>query len=164
MKMIFLFPSNSGLVLKVCLIFFKESLFLNPQIASAIKEVVSQAGSDLTPHILCGDFNSEVTSPGYQLCKEGYLSDSCIQQLQSLENLQFPDGTVRTHSFIKRKVAILNVIDLLGYIIWMDIGYFFSVCIDFNCNLYMFSVMHLFYSNMLYCWDGLFMEIGVKVV
>ncbi|XP_022293286.2 uncharacterized protein LOC111103940 [Crassostrea virginica] len=63
------------------------------QIASAIKEVVSKAGSDLTPHILCGDFNSEVTSPGYQLCKEGYLSDSCIQQLQSLENLQFPDGT-----------------------------------------------------------------------
>ena len=116
MKMIFLFPSNSRLVLKVCLIFFKE-LFLNPQIASAIKEVVSKAGSDLTPHILCGDFNSEVTSPGYQLCKEGYLSDSCIQQLQSLENLQFPDGTVRTRNFIKRKGAVLNVIDLSGYII-----------------------------------------------
>ncbi|XP_062578492.1 uncharacterized protein LOC134240412 [Saccostrea cucullata] len=47
----------------------------------------------MNPHIICGDFNSEVTSPGYQLCTEGYLSDACIQQLQSLENLQFQDGS-----------------------------------------------------------------------
>ncbi|XP_062610899.1 uncharacterized protein LOC134272714 [Saccostrea cucullata] len=63
------------------------------QIACAIKEVVNKAGSDMNPHIICGDFNSEVTSPGYQLCTERYLSDACIQQLQSLENLQFQDGS-----------------------------------------------------------------------
>ncbi|KAK3097801.1 hypothetical protein FSP39_013307 [Pinctada imbricata] len=62
------------------------------QIASAIKEVVTKAGSDGHPHILCGDFNSEVTSPGYQLCTEGYLSDAMIQYLQNMENLQLSDG------------------------------------------------------------------------
>ena len=83
---------NNFVFLKKC--FELMFTFSTLQIASAIKEVVSKAGGDLTPHILCGDFNSEVTSPGYQLCTEGYLSDACIQQLQSLENLQFQDGTV----------------------------------------------------------------------
>lgn len=83
--------------------------FTTPQIASAIKEVVSKAGGDLTPHILCGDFNSEVTSPGYQLCTEGYLSDACIQQLQSLENLQFQDGTVsRIKLYLSRKIMFFK--------------------------------------------------------
>lgn len=89
--------------------------FSTLQIASAIKEVVSKAGGDLTPHILCGDFNSEVTSPGYQLCTEGYLSDACIQQLQSLENLQFQDGTV---SRIKYSVFVKGDNVFLIFEIW----------------------------------------------
>lgn len=89
--------------------------FSTLQIASAIKEVVSKAGGDLTPHILCGDFNSEVTSPGYQLCTEGYLSDACIQQLQSLENLQFQDGTV---SRIKYSVFFKGDNIFLIHCIW----------------------------------------------
>lgn len=63
------------------------------QIACAIKALVNLAGSETNPHVLCGDFNSEVTSPGYQLVLEGYLSDSMIDQLQSLANLQLPDGS-----------------------------------------------------------------------
>ena len=64
------------------------------------------AGSETNPHVLCGDFNSEVTSPGYQLVLEGYLSDSMIDQLQSLANLQLPDGTVRyTVEFVYNEQA-----------------------------------------------------------
>lgn len=91
--------------------------FSTLQIASAIKEVVSKAGGDLTPHILCGDFNSEVTSPGYQLCTEGYLSDACIQQLQSLENLQFQDGTVsriKYSVFVKGDNVFFNIWNLVS--------------------------------------------------
>jgi endonuclease/exonuclease/phosphatase family metal-dependent hydrolase len=60
---------------------------------------VNLAGSETNPHVLCGDFNSEVTSPGYQLVLEGYLLDSMIDQLQSLANLQLPDGSVRYRCF-----------------------------------------------------------------
>lgn len=62
--------------------------------ACAIKQLVAKAGSDLHPHIICGDFNSEVTSPAYQLAKDGYLSDDHIQKLQSLQNLDIADGSV----------------------------------------------------------------------
>ncbi|BFZ09921.1 hypothetical protein BsWGS_12960 [Bradybaena similaris] len=66
------------------------------QVACAIKQLVAKAGSDLHPHIICGDFNSEVTSPAYQLAKDGYLSDDHIQKLQSLQNLDVADGSSRS--------------------------------------------------------------------
>ncbi|XP_035827524.1 actin cytoskeleton-regulatory complex protein pan1 [Aplysia californica] len=66
------------------------------QVASAIKELVSKAGNDLNPHIICGDFNSEVTSPGYQLAKEGYLSDAHIRNLQAMETMDNTDGSSRS--------------------------------------------------------------------
>ena len=69
-------------------------LLLYFQIACAIKALLNLAGGDTNPHILCGDFNSEASSPGYQLVMEGYLSDDKIDELQSLENLTLPDGSV----------------------------------------------------------------------
>ena len=72
------------------------------------------AGSETNPHVLCGDFNSEVTSPGYQLVLEGYLLDSMIDQLQSLANLQLPDGSVRyTVEFVYSEQAC-NEISLIA--------------------------------------------------
>ncbi|CAC5390855.1 unnamed protein product [Mytilus coruscus] len=62
-------------------------------ISCAIKALLNLAESDSNPHILCGDFNSEATSPGYQLVLEGFLSDDMIDQLQSIENVDMPDGT-----------------------------------------------------------------------
>uniref|UniRef100_A0A0B7AGS2 Endonuclease/exonuclease/phosphatase domain-containing protein n=1 Tax=Arion vulgaris TaxID=1028688 RepID=A0A0B7AGS2_9EUPU len=66
------------------------------QVACAIKQLVEKAVSDLNPHIICGDFNSDVTSPGYQLAKDGYLSDDHIQKLQALQNLDNTDGSSRS--------------------------------------------------------------------
>ncbi|CAG2197946.1 unnamed protein product [Mytilus edulis] len=63
------------------------------QISCAIKALLNLAESDSNPHILCGDFNSEATSPGYQLVLEGFLSDDMIDQLQSIENVDMPDGS-----------------------------------------------------------------------
>ncbi|ESO92200.1 hypothetical protein LOTGIDRAFT_233228 [Lottia gigantea] len=63
------------------------------QIASAIKEIVNKAGNDTSPFIITGDFNSEISSSGYQLGRDGYLSDVNIQKLQSLENLQTKEGS-----------------------------------------------------------------------
>ncbi|XP_046583247.1 CCR4-Not complex 3'-5'-exoribonuclease subunit Ccr4-like [Haliotis rubra] len=63
------------------------------QIASAVKELVSQAGSDSSPHLLCGDFNSPATSVGYQLARDGYLSDSNIASLQAVDNLKLETGS-----------------------------------------------------------------------
>ena len=74
---------------------------LSFQIACAIKALTSLARNDASPHILCGDFNSESTSPGYQLVMEGYLSDDMIDKLQAIENVELPDGTVST-MFIKK--------------------------------------------------------------
>ncbi|KAJ8315192.1 hypothetical protein KUTeg_007342 [Tegillarca granosa] len=62
-------------------------------IASAIKEVVKTAGSDMSPHILCGDFNSKEASPAYQLTTEGYLGDEMLQTLQNLTNVEMEDGS-----------------------------------------------------------------------
>ena len=75
------------------------------------------AGSETNPHVLCGDFNSEVTSPGYQLVLEGYLSDSMIDQLQSLANLQLPDGSVRYRCFNVKKFFFffIKIIILLDW-------------------------------------------------
>ena len=64
------------------------------QVASAIKELVLQAGSDLNPHLICGDFNSTPSSPGYQLARDGYLSDQHIHDLQALNNMDNGDGSV----------------------------------------------------------------------
>lgn len=66
------------------------------QIACAIKQLVAKAGSDLNPHIICGDFNSKVTMAGYQLAKDGYLSDEHIRKLQTLEALTNTDGSSRS--------------------------------------------------------------------
>ncbi|XP_060067696.1 ABC transporter F family member 4-like [Ylistrum balloti] len=62
------------------------------QIVCAIKELAKQGGSDCHAQILCGDFNSEVTSPGYKLAMEGYITDEVLRQLQALENLEMPDS------------------------------------------------------------------------
>ncbi|GFS27034.1 glucose-repressible alcohol dehydrogenase transcriptional effector [Elysia marginata] len=66
------------------------------QIACAIKQLVAKAGNDLSPHIICGDFNSKVTMAGYQLAKDGYLSDEHIRTLQALEALTNTDGSSRS--------------------------------------------------------------------
>ena len=70
------------------------------QAACAIKEVVSVAAGE-GAHIICGDFNSESSSPAYQLVLDGSLSESSIQQLQALENLTVLDTKVTSvsHSF-----------------------------------------------------------------
>ena len=64
------------------------------QIASAIKELVSQAGGADKPHIICGDFNSIPSSAGYQLARDGYLSDDNVTSLQQLELVETPEGEV----------------------------------------------------------------------
>ncbi|RUS88253.1 hypothetical protein EGW08_003955 [Elysia chlorotica] len=66
------------------------------EIACAIKQLVSKAGSDLNPYIICGDFNCKTTMPGYQLAKDGYLSDDHIRTLQNLEALKNTDGSSRS--------------------------------------------------------------------
>ncbi|XP_033740793.1 muscle M-line assembly protein unc-89-like [Pecten maximus] len=63
------------------------------QIVCAIKELAKQGGSDCHAQILCGDFNSEETSPGYKLAMEGYITDEVLKQLQALENLEMPDSS-----------------------------------------------------------------------
>ena len=80
-------------------------LYLYLQIACAIKEIVSKAGAESCPHIICGDFNSEPFSPGYLMAKDGYLSnEGTINKLQQLHNLQFPDGRVRTFSYLDARI------------------------------------------------------------
>ncbi|GFN85747.1 glucose-repressible alcohol dehydrogenase transcriptional effector [Plakobranchus ocellatus] len=66
------------------------------QVACAIKQLVSKAGSDMNPHIICGDFNSNPTSAGYQLAKDGYLSDDHIRSLQAVEALTNSDSSSRS--------------------------------------------------------------------
>ncbi|XP_070190310.1 uncharacterized protein [Littorina saxatilis] len=65
------------------------------QAACAIKEVVGMAGSD-GAHIICGDFNSEWSSPIYQLVLDGYLSDSSIATLQGVQRLELNDGAKKS--------------------------------------------------------------------
>ncbi|KAL4233560.1 hypothetical protein ACF0H5_008240 [Mactra antiquata] len=63
------------------------------QIASAVKEIVSNADGDVFPHIICGDFNSPPMSPGYLVARDGYPSgDETINILMQIENLQLPEG------------------------------------------------------------------------
>lgn len=69
------------------------------QIASAIKEIVRQAGSDTNPHFICGDFNNKPSQAGYQLAKDGYLSDDMILSLQADESVEMPDGPVSGNRF-----------------------------------------------------------------
>ncbi|KAL8611335.1 hypothetical protein ACOMHN_014390 [Nucella lapillus] len=61
------------------------------QAACAVKEVVGTSGSE-GAHIVCGDFNAEWSSPVYQLVLDGYLSDSSIHALQSIQRLELNDG------------------------------------------------------------------------
>lgn len=56
--------------------------------------MVKTAGSDMSPHILCGDFNSKEASPAYHLTTEGYLGDEMLQTLQNLVNVEMEDGSV----------------------------------------------------------------------
>ncbi|XP_064595309.1 fibrous sheath CABYR-binding protein-like [Liolophura sinensis] len=63
------------------------------QISCAIKELVGKASNGNFPHIICGDFNSAPDTPGYQLARDGYLSDEMIQKLQSSEDMEMPDGS-----------------------------------------------------------------------
>lgn len=63
------------------------------QAACAIKEVVGMAGGEGSPHIICGDFNSEWNSPAYQLVLDGYLSDTSIRKLQAVEKLELAEGS-----------------------------------------------------------------------
>lgn len=78
-----------------------------PQVACAIKEVVGMAGSD-GAHIICGDFNSEWSSPVYQLVLDGYLSDSSIQTLQAVQRLELNDGAVSSR-FSSQVVAATEI-------------------------------------------------------
>lgn len=51
---------------------------------------MSQAGGIDNPHIICGDFNSEPTSPGYALARDGYPSDETLNVLKSLKEIDVP--------------------------------------------------------------------------
>ena len=62
------------------------------QIASAIKEVVSKAGVDNLPHLICGDFNSPPLSPGYMVARDGYPADETVTKLQEIQGLQLSTG------------------------------------------------------------------------
>lgn len=88
--------------------------FLVFQISCAIKELVGKANNGSFPHIICGDFNSSPDTPGYQLARDGYLSDEMIQKLQSSEDMEMPDGSVcRPYifiDFIKPHVSLLKII------------------------------------------------------
>lgn len=65
------------------------------QIASAVKEIVSKAGGDNFPHIICGDFNSPPMTPGYLVASDGYPSgDEVITKLMDIKRLELPDGKV----------------------------------------------------------------------
>ncbi|KAK0040079.1 DNA ligase 1-like isoform X3 [Biomphalaria pfeifferi] len=64
------------------------------EVACAIKELVTNSGSDLNPHIICGDFNSPYNSPAYQLVQDGYLIDNNIKKLQAIKALELTDNTV----------------------------------------------------------------------
>ena len=76
------------------------------QIASAIKELVSQAGGADKPHIICGDFNSIPSSAGYQLARDGYLSDDNVTSLQQLELVDTPEGEVGPSLFAPSAGAV----------------------------------------------------------
>ncbi|XP_059143429.1 nucleolar protein dao-5-like isoform X2 [Physella acuta] len=65
---------------------------INLMVALAVRKLVSKSGSDMNPHIICGDFNSDHNSPGYHLAKEGYLSDNFIQSLQNIKSLATKEG------------------------------------------------------------------------
>ncbi|CAG5115137.1 unnamed protein product [Candidula unifasciata] len=63
------------------------------QVALAVNQLVTKAGSDQNPHIICGDFNADASSPAYQLARDGYLSDDHIRKLQALQALSNTDGS-----------------------------------------------------------------------
>ena len=88
------------------------------QIASAIKELVSQAGGADKPHIICGDFNSTPYSAGYQLARDGYLNDRYVTSLQQLDRIEASDGEV-SH---KVQVLLLGTSRLRGLVVASDVG------------------------------------------
>ncbi|XP_076444929.1 uncharacterized protein LOC143282923 [Babylonia areolata] len=53
----------------------------------AVQEVVAVSGSR-GAHVICGDFNSDCSSPVYKLVMDGYLCDSSIQTLRRVQGLQ----------------------------------------------------------------------------
>ncbi|CAH1798443.1 unnamed protein product [Owenia fusiformis] len=63
------------------------------QISQSIKKVVEVAGGADNPHIICGDFNSQPDTPGYQLACDGYLNDTTMNALQALRHVEMPDGS-----------------------------------------------------------------------
>lgn len=87
---------NSGKVITVGNVHIVWDNLMSPdvqciQAACAIKEIVTVAGGD-GAHVICGDFNSQWSSPVYQLVLDGYLSDSSIQILQDVQRLELEDG------------------------------------------------------------------------
>lgn len=71
------------------------------QIASTVKEIVSRAGADDFPHIICGDFNSTPNSPGYLVARDGYPSgEETFTKLQQVIGLLLPEG--QTDALVNR--------------------------------------------------------------
>ena len=52
------------------------------------------AGTDVA-HIMCGDFNSNCSSPAYQLMLDGELSEESLSLLRTVKSLQPSDDAVR---------------------------------------------------------------------
>ncbi|KAL8596325.1 hypothetical protein ACOMHN_067366 [Nucella lapillus] len=71
------------------------------QVACAIKEVVKVSGSG-GAHMICGDFNSEWTTPAYQMVVDGALSQASVCTLQDLNNLELENGAKSLVSHLRQ--------------------------------------------------------------
>jgi len=63
------------------------------EVACAVKEVVRMCDGPSNSHVIAGDFNSWAGTPTYQLAMEGYLNDASMASLQSMANVEFPNGS-----------------------------------------------------------------------
>jgi len=63
------------------------------EVSSVIRALISMADGSNSAHIICGDFNSWMGTPVYQLTKAGHLNDSSIAALRNVKKVALPDGT-----------------------------------------------------------------------
>ncbi|XP_076445684.1 uncharacterized protein LOC143283364 isoform X2 [Babylonia areolata] len=71
------------------------------QVACAIREVVSMSGSE-GAHVICGDFNSEWTTPAYQMALDGSLAPSSVSTLEGISNLDLENGAKSLVSHLRQ--------------------------------------------------------------
>ncbi|XP_022088292.1 carbon catabolite repressor protein 4 homolog 1-like isoform X2 [Acanthaster planci] len=68
--------------------------------AFALRELVRFCGGADAPHILCGDFNFEEHHPGYQLMRDGLLSEASATYLRNLRLPGEKDGSKNVMSLL----------------------------------------------------------------